>query len=621
MIGNNMRQGWTHSKDFHDRNGKAICHSLASQGIKTKHILNTKNMLPQYNIGDVFITSISEFYDNNWGIAEGIRELIQNSYDNAKDVNIGKEGDKFIIEDKGSGIIPDEMTVLGYSAGTGASTYGEGLKIGALVITKYGGEMIVDTYDYDAKQGKVFKVYLKKQTPTSRVRVLHWEQIAETDRTGGTRITISGISDDDILKAKNYMLRYRKDWRPIEERDDLLRLYYKSGVLKFKVAIGEDPKEDFIAINGQITTSDNAQKLETEKSILSYNLLLQKHEDNLDKDFRKEIWTKSKGRLSLGQVIELLSNSVRWTNSKEVVEKILDGFNRNMDRIETRFDYSRPLNNPKLWLNTLHKRYGEKICIASGNTQIDGLAQDKGYQTVSWQGNGKLLLANLGIKTASEVIGQRIIGKYMPYSHLTPEEKQNVYKATKILLRVYNKYSPDGYIEDNKTLLGNINFTDRFEGEATVRGRYDPVTKSITLRRDTLRDLSSTLFVLNEELIHKWFKAHDLSREFQNSLGEQAGTVYNWRFPEVSGRQFDLATYYTKSDIYRKILKDIKEDDVLRLRLIVQKRNPEFKFKAGTKATKSGMLPQMFPYLNAHDLKGIADNNKIELEQKDITEL
>lgn len=72
-------KGWSHSKDYHDRNGKAICHSLASKGIKTKHILNTKNMLPQYNIGDVFITSISEFYDNNWGIAEGKRE-ISNEY-------------------------------------------------------------------------------------------------------------------------------------------------------------------------------------------------------------------------------------------------------------------------------------------------------------------------------------------------------------------------------------------------------------------------------------------------------------------------------------------------------------------------------------------------------------
>jgi hypothetical protein len=32
--------------------------------------------------------------------------------------------------------------------------------------------------------------------------------------------------------------------------------------------------------------------------------------------------------------------------------------------------------------------------------------------------------------------------------------------------------------------------------------------------------------VLNEELIHALTKANDFSREFQNNLGQQAGTIY-----------------------------------------------------------------------------------------------
>lgn len=45
-------KGWTHSKDCHDRNGKAIRHSLSAKGIKNKPVdLNLhKNVVPIPNV-------------------------------------------------------------------------------------------------------------------------------------------------------------------------------------------------------------------------------------------------------------------------------------------------------------------------------------------------------------------------------------------------------------------------------------------------------------------------------------------------------------------------------------------------------------------------------------------
>lgn len=582
-------------------------------------------MKPQYAIGDVFITSISEYYDNNWGIAEGIRELIANAYDNtdsSTDVKIRKEGNNFIIEDNGHGVTVDEMTILGSSTGKGASTFGEGLKIGANVITKYGGSLLIETYDKDEDRGVVYKVYLAKQRESSQLRVLHWEEVGETNRKSGTKITISGITDEDILKAKNYMTYFR-DWKKYEEQDEPVTEYFRNGYIKFNVQIGNDENEDFIAINNQITSSDKAMKGEQDKSVLCYNLISQKNAGEIDKEFRKELWTKSKGNLNLEQIKTVLERAVINTNSKEVTEKIIDAFSRNMQRIETtRFYYGEIIKNPKLWIKSLHQKMGEKICIASGDNQLDGLAQDKGYKTVDW-GRGNSLLKQLKILTAQDVVGKRItnIGT-KSFSQLLPDEKQNVYKATKILLEVYQKHIPYENIKNNKMLLGKIEFADSFQGEDSTHGVYTPSTDTITIARDSLKSLRNTLMVLNEELIHRWFRLQDKTRGFQNSLGDQAGNTYKWKTPNISNNSYNLSTLATKSDLFRKLIKmRVDEEDILRLRLTVQRRNPNFQFKQGTKATKSSILPQLFPYLEQNDLKELAVKNNVSvLNDKDITE-
>lgn len=146
----------------------------------------------------------------NWGIPEGIREIMQNAIDgNTKgypiSVDYDVDGETLIIANQGV-ILPKKSLLLGYSTKKGDSTmigsFGEGKKIGVLSLLRHG--LFIKIYNGDEIWTPVISVSEKFDGE----KVLSYD-IDKTDVNHlCVKYEISGLKKDDWTKTKEMFLMF-----------------------------------------------------------------------------------------------------------------------------------------------------------------------------------------------------------------------------------------------------------------------------------------------------------------------------------------------------------------------------------------------------------------------------
>lgn len=161
-------------------------------------------------------TTITKQYRAQWSRWEGIREIIQNSWDETKTFpTITGDNGKVIISDSGAGMSIAQFTLLGLSEKKGDENrgkYGEGIKIGMVILTRENLKVIVESRDWISTiifeefsgQQVATYYYAENRSPIIGTRVtIHNLSLTEFTKIIGGRF-LNTMGDDDIITTGTY---------------------------------------------------------------------------------------------------------------------------------------------------------------------------------------------------------------------------------------------------------------------------------------------------------------------------------------------------------------------------------------------------------------------------------
>lgn len=231
---------------------------------------------------------LSRSYVKHWGVAEAVRELLQNALDSDSPLEwrFG-EDDSLTITSRNARLEPRSL-LLGSTSKSDASDkigqFGEGYKIALLVLTREGREVTI--FNNDLIWGPVFK---HSKTFNEEVLVIEEQKYPE-GRGKGLQFVIEGLTADDIAQIKARTLHMQESIGEVEDTsfgqillDQPGKLYVKGlYVCDTKLWFGYNVKPEFL-------------KLERDRQTV----------DSFDLEWlAKQMWFEAKGRMP--QVVELL---------------------------------------------------------------------------------------------------------------------------------------------------------------------------------------------------------------------------------------------------------------------------------------------------------------------------
>jgi hypothetical protein len=158
--------------------------------------------------------TLSKDYVPNWGLWEGIRELVQNAIDGEKEMGFKMSihytaGGTVVIHNEG-GVLPREALLIGYSTKRGNSEligkYGEGFKLGLLALVREG-------YDVTIRNGKETWIPCLERSEKFNSDVLKFKITTANNDADGLKIMVKGVSPEnwESFKSKFLFLSPSKD--------------------------------------------------------------------------------------------------------------------------------------------------------------------------------------------------------------------------------------------------------------------------------------------------------------------------------------------------------------------------------------------------------------------------
>ena len=189
-----------------------------------------------------FQLSISDAYVKDWGITEGVRELIQNAKDAEQDgypMTVTHERDRLTITNQGARL-DRRVLLLGVTSksdGNYRGHFGEGLKLGALALTRAGRPLAMinddETWSFNLEDSEAFGVPVltvrtrKLPQPTGTFTVQlpmteeEWRQIRRNFRFLGDSGTVIDAGSTIILEDPEEIGRCYVKGILVETKDDL----------------------------------------------------------------------------------------------------------------------------------------------------------------------------------------------------------------------------------------------------------------------------------------------------------------------------------------------------------------------------------------------------------------
>lgn len=439
---------------------------------------------------DVLPVALSPAYAHNWTTKQGLRELIANALDTHTPVNIYKEGDYWIIEDKGKTPIRREHWVMGMSGHreqkdlTTIGQFGEGFKVGSVVLLRSGKEVEFHT------AGENFKPKIELD-PTFNTEILR-VKVEQNQRVRGTKILIKGITDDEINEAKNLFLKFRDDVRILKQ--DGREFIFTT-----------DKVERHIAIRGLIVKPIS--------SLFSYNIVA------------KDIQDRDREKITDADIQKNVKPLLGKLSDKESIKRLLsEMLNRNSTALEVQMRFEP--KHKKIWREALAELLGTKKVALKGQYENNLEAQFAGYKVVEPNWYGEDVLEHIGIKKADSLsliakkkrAGSRRITK----KSLEPYQREN-FKQAKKLIQKYAKNTGDKELIEVLRKRIKIHNELGVEDGVVTRGRYDGAKDVIRITKEATNSRQRLIGTIMHEYAHRQSSAGDYDRKFHNKLTEFLG--------------------------------------------------------------------------------------------------
>ena len=191
-----------------------------------------------------FQLTISAGYVEDWGLHEGVREIIQNALDGQQDgcpMTIDHSGDTLTVSNQGARI-DRSVWLLGNSSKNADSHrghFGEGLKLGVLALARAGHTISFvnddETWTPEMTDSDAFPGH----------QVLSISTRARTHATGAFSVRINGISSEQWTQIRTTFLELHHDYVEGQVRNDVERLDHPSFIEKLYVkGIAVDSLDD-----------------------------------------------------------------------------------------------------------------------------------------------------------------------------------------------------------------------------------------------------------------------------------------------------------------------------------------------------------------------------------------
>jgi len=418
--------------------------------------------------------TIESTYCKDWTIKDAIREVIQNAIDTRTEVDIVDTGSYWEIRDKGCGIKLSDFLIGRSSKQDDAEAigqFGEGLKIGCLVLARNGRQIIVKA---SGKQYRFSFQYDKEWD--SQLLTIDIEDCLRATLDKGTSVAIQ-CTIEEMKAARSLFLKFN----PQPVIDNLRCNGNKAEIL-------EEPGQ--IYVNGLHVTEIT--------SLFGYNL---HHKDLVNRD---------RSAIGFGAIKEQIGNVLSGTGNLNVIRKILvEAVNRvKKHTSDSAVEYNVMFSPRKgMWRKAIADMYGDKVCLSSNNPAIDLRALERHWYVLELPYDLSYSL-KWCLPNATEVVKDK--KRIIPFNRLTAEQKKFFNQAKAYADEIAGEVGLNVY--PLKVFIDNEHKDEL--------GTYQNGIAGICYETIQAQDLSGAVRTIIHEYTHGTSHESDNSRGFENALGD-----------------------------------------------------------------------------------------------------
>ncbi len=420
--------------------------------------------------------TIEKSYCKEWTVRDAIREIVQNALDTGTEVMFGDSGVFQIVRDKGVGVKLSDF-IIGRSSKRDNKTvigqFGEGLKIGCLVLAREGRQIHI------LSNGKKFTFSMQfDETWQDELLTIDIEDTGTTEDIG-TAVYLQA-SAEEIGQARSLFLSLNPQ-RVLDKGD--------GGCYEI---IENNP--GIVWVNGLAVTKIEA--------LYGYNF------------GDKDLVNRDRTAINTWAIKNAVAKALSSTTNRTVIRQMLITGNSKAEngKTPTEFDVTfTPRRNT--WLKVIKENFGTKTCLSSRDPKTDLAALEKNWTVLALPYSFSYSLKGL-IPSADEVLKDN--KKIVPLSRLSAGDKEFFLKGKEIAdeiageagLKVYPVKIFVDMEKKNEARLFNFNQT----------GYYLDGIAGICLETIQSRDLSKFVGTLMHEYTHGSCGHSDNSRDFENDL-------------------------------------------------------------------------------------------------------
>lgn len=430
---------------------------------------------------DLVRTAISPQYVPGWGMAEALREVLQEHVDARRRYGCGGgvwwRSGFMVVEDDGPGL-PRAALALGFSDKRDdpglVGQFGEGLKLAALVAARTGRRMEVETVGFTATPCIVADPVLGCDVLAFVVR--------ENSRIRGTRVLVE-CTRGEYRAARRYFLELSPG--------ELRVLWRASGGRPAVLLPGGK-----VLVNGVLAQ-------ERTDMLFSYDLGGDlKGAQNRDRTVVDEAALAEAVKFALARCCSL-----------RVARMLLSSLEADPVPYEHRL---RIVPHPEalvVWRRALRAEFGPRVALGDCTPADEELRATYGYRVLDrypWQWG--VLFQALGVGRSSEVLASmcRRSGRRV---RLSPSERRVLRWACRVVRR---HLADPGRVEVVEWLAAG----EAWGSDVEVLGQWDAGAGVIRLCRRVLSDPKKALGVLVHEVLHRESGASDCTRAFERAWEE-----------------------------------------------------------------------------------------------------
>jgi len=425
---------------------------------------------------------ISPTYARHWSVKDGIREIVANALDTHSEISVNLRDNTLKVRNS-IGSLTRKNFVMGGTEKEGKDTigqFGEGLKVGAMVLCRNGRKVSGRTGDFTFE---FFMRYSEK-----------WEseilniQIQHTNHQEGTEVCVSPVTQQEMDEIKSIFL-FMQGRKPVKSSvvDNIEGEIYSKGH-------GE------IFCHGIKISDDYFAGTE-----LSFNLFGLK----LNRD--RTIFSEWEINNKLGPIITSIDED------KDTIKQLFTMLMKH-PKAATIWNLIKP-RNTQIWDEIIRESYekkkGAQFAIAKSDIEIRTL-REWGFNPIPCSNDymANFLVKSFGILTPDKALGNA--AEYVISKNLTTKELETLNKSKSYALSILEKaygYWEIKEIKNTKIWVFESRLNETDESNVGV-AKGD----TIGIRRSQFKKSKSLIGTLIHEYIHIISGAEDNSRHFEDEL-------------------------------------------------------------------------------------------------------